>query len=481
MEQIAILLEKIELFELQKSDLDEFIVSLESQIKEAKGPLIVILKDSLEWIRAIALLLEKYEKGEFGIVGDDWREGKIEFEKLKRIIDEMDYDGIFAHKIWALGGTCYLDVIDKSNFLQNLYDRLEAILTKLSQIIDKLGLKLKKAKITKEETKKLVMEEDIMELVEERPKKEIPLIKGGEGEDKGKIERKPKKIMAFTKDKEVDYGDQKIFNTNLKHIEKELEFTFKKLQKFNKSQDEIEKWVSQFKTHKHRIWALKLLNNVRYYNDEDIIELYTLAHKNLLREFEENPNINQFLFVPAGFNPGSSGSRCTPDYRMYNNLSESQILNASELGKIENNKFKYTVFVDDFIGTGKQASDFLSKIKFDDLKSKGIEKFFFVVWMGFDEGISKIEEKYNEVKVIYAELLKKQDKAFSEESTIFSNEEKEEAKKIFEEYGKKLFKDFPLGYADFAALISFKTKSPNHTLPIIWSDARGWSPIFRKF
>lgn len=458
MSQIDSLIKKIKSTELKKSDIDEFIKFVTESVKITETQKSII-EDNIEWLKAISFLFGKWESGNFRITGNDWKEARIEFQKLKRIIDEIDYEGIFAHKIWGLGGNCFLDVVDKSLFLQFLYDRISVLVSKISPIVQS-GLRI-----------------DSNEIPIENLEGNVVISDDG-NEDEIKEEAKKESKIKIDQQQNVIYD--KVFNTNLKHIESELEYTVKKLSKFNKSQEEIEKWVIQFKTDRERILALKLLNNIRYYNEENIIDFYVLAHKSLFREFEVDPNKNLFLFVPAG-GAGSSGAKCAPEYRQYNHISELQIKNSLELNALEKNRFKYIVFVDDFIGTGKQASDFFKNIDFESLKDKGIERFFFVVWMAFEDGINLIEKNHKYIKVISAETLNEQDKTFSPESKVFNKDEREEARNIFERYGKKLYREGPLGYANYSALISFIIKSPNHTLPVIWSDANGWTPIFKRF
>jgi hypothetical protein len=424
---------------LDSQKINEFISFLENYSEFQNKLLNILIIESKEWLMVISFLLEKFEKNNTNLNCNDWKDKKIQFEKFKKIVDDMKYSGIFSNVIWGMGGYCLLQTLDKTEFLQFLYTKIIDILNKLL--------------------------------------KQIPNIKSENIINLDTIEQTEDNI----KFKPVQQNEKPnlYFSTNLKSISEELKVTINILNKL-KSQEEIEKWISQFIDYKDRIYALRLLNNIRYYNIDDVINLYQLTHKNLLFNFDENPNIKNFLFVPAG-NAGSSGSKCAQEYRNYNSLNETQIVNPSELSNFENNSYKYIIFVDDFIGSGNQANIFLKeKINFEDLKSKGIEKFYFVSLIGFDEGI-KFIEKNNDIKVIVAEKLDEKDKVFSDKSTIFSAEEKEEARQIFEKYGKKLCKDFPLGYNNFGALISFYYKTPNHTLPIFWSDARKWIPIFKRY
>ncbi len=132
MEEIKEIFRKIRDLSLESKDLTNLISFLLNKAKHEKTPLKTLLENSIEWLKVIAFLLKKYEDNKFGISGDDWRKDQIEFERLKRIIDEMDIYSILKYKTWALGGNCFFKVVDKIEFLEFLYEKLEDILTKIS-------------------------------------------------------------------------------------------------------------------------------------------------------------------------------------------------------------------------------------------------------------------------------------------------------------------------------------------------------------
>lgn len=443
MREIDDIIPKIREYSLTTEDLKTIADAIEAGCYALNLTQKTVCQDYIESIKVLSFLLGKYLSDNFRISGDDWRGENLEFPKLKEMIDQMDYSSIFAHKIWALGGNCMFQVISKSNYIEYIYGELIDVLNKVNSFLPTENEAPEEIQDRNEELNEI--SEEITQYVPS-----LPLIESEE------------------------------FNTNLKHIENELKEAVSKMGKYGKGQEEIERWVSQFQETEERVFALKLLNNFRHYGDSEIINLYILTHNNLLRDFENPPNKNKIIFIPMG-DAGSSGSGCMYQYRTYNNISENNITDCSRIGELESNKYETMIFFDDFIGTGDEATRFFGGIDFEGLKSKGISKFYLTVLVGFKAGIEKIEESFTDVTVIHAEKLDERDMCFSDSSMIFSEAERSRAKEIFKKYGEKLARDMPLGYNNFGALISFKHKCVNNTLPVIYSNACGWHPIFKKY
>ena len=77
-------------------------------------------------------------------------------------------------------------------------------------------------------------------------------------------------------------------------------------------------------------------------------------------------------------------------------------------------------------------------------------------------------------------------KCFAEESRYFRNAkegiDKNFCKKLCEKYGTERCKDAksPLGFDNDELLLSFFHNTPNNTLPIFWTDEKGWYPLFNR-
>ena len=89
---------------------------------------------------------------------------------------------------------------------------------------------------------------------------------------------------------------------------------------------------------------------------------------------------------------------------------------------------------------------------------------------------------YDEVNTLF--LLDESFKCFSNESRFFNethDETKNQCQIICTTHGENLCKEHPLGYKDGQLLIGFYHNTPNNTLPIFWSTAPSWTPIFKRY
>jgi len=142
--EIKEILEKIDKFDLTGDDLGKIIPKLKEYIEQITLPRRDILNDSIKWIEVIHFLIEKYEKDKLNISGEDWKKKNLDFSKLKRIIDELDWTFVIENKIWTLGGGCFFKMIDKKEFINFLYSKLKHTLEK--DFIELMGFEDEKIK-----------------------------------------------------------------------------------------------------------------------------------------------------------------------------------------------------------------------------------------------------------------------------------------------------------------------------------------------
>ena len=177
--------------------------------------------------------------------------------------------------------------------------------------------------------------------------------------------------------------------------------------------------------------------------------------------------------------PSKSGQMLLYHYRAVNSLSESHFRYLWNLPAFTAKGIRVLAFVDDFIGTGKQVTTFWH----EELKGqRGIETadLYCLVLFAFREAIVYVQTQ-TPFKVICVERLDERDRVFSPECSIFSNdEERRRAEEICRRHGEMLCPQNPLGYDDSQALIAFEYQTPNNSLPILWSQAKGWIPIFER-
>ena len=145
------------------------------------------------------------------------------------------------------------------------------------------------------------------------------------------------------------------------------------------------------------------------------------------------------------------------------------------------------VFIDDFAGTGRTIVRGLER-ELDLLRRAGRESIDAVVvcLVGFSSARARIERfassRKVKVRVYFCEELGPEHSAFSESSTVFAHHaERMEARRVAESVGVSLERRQPLGYGGMEALVVFPEACPNNTLPILWSEAGKWRPLFPRF
>jgi hypothetical protein len=265
------------------------------------------------------------------------------------------------------------------------------------------------------------------------------------------------------------------------------------------SEERIRAWLNQFSTNIEQRLMFRILQKFVFYHHSAIRVRLNEAHEMVRagsrRYIKQRERKREDILVSYLDGPGKSGATYASLY-----VEQAEIVkgNVIERGRLRNvlsaiarrprDEQPHTlVFIDDFIGTGESACKCFKQINAQcgDLLRASQLRIFFITLSGFEQGKQKIEEVLREinlnVRVRVCELLGEENKCFSESSSLFSEIlERERAKTIAYRYGVTLVPDHPLGYGECQAAIAFEDSCPNNTLPIFWSDAHGWIPLFKR-
>ena len=240
-------------------------------------------------------------------------------------------------------------------------------------------------------------------------------------------------------------------------------------------EEDIVRWLENFESD-HRTMALQLLGGLRVYTTHRLKEWAGTLHRFLLLDIEGQAEQTRYVGLGA-----YSESSCLVAYyyRSVNKIPLEFFINpdqAHDGSFLAANGVRALVFLDDFIGSGNQAVKFWKSLVESWGDDANRPKLLYSAFVACREGKAKVEENTGfEVHVV-----RECDKAFGKASTVFPDEKREEARRTFERYGKLLFPKHPLGYGDGQALVVFDHNTPNNTLPVIWSDAEGWFPLFER-
>ncbi|MGR3179968.1 MAG: phosphoribosyltransferase-like protein [Candidatus Anammoxibacter sp.] len=245
---------------------------------------------------------------------------------------------------------------------------------------------------------------------------------------------------------------------------------------------EIEEWFDNFK-HSEVEDMLVILENIDIVSQTKINGMVEDLSIELKKIF--NDDLSDVKAYPLGNSPGSSGGNFL--YSLCKNIGIGESLAPYEhFSDIDLSNVEALVFIDDIIASGNQATKFANE-NLSDLK---IETYYITLF-AFEEGLKKVRANAGFTKVIPADTLSDEDKAFSPQSHYFKGSDdpdiKERLKRICMKHGKKLYPAHPLGYDDSQSLLVFPHNVPNNTLPIIWAGPESesepgviWKPVWKR-
>lgn len=255
--------------------------------------------------------------------------------------------------------------------------------------------------------------------------------------------------------------------------------------------------------------ALHLLSKFLYFSDELIRKLLAALYRDKIRtpliheirraknntldevliEGEYQKELAKARFLGMG-NPSESGCHLLYYFRQENELRTELFVHGHEAlleAAQEANRITRYVFIDDFCGTGKQATRYARELV---APIKGINpesQVWYFPLVGTKSGLEKIRTDAGFDRTESVLEFDDSFKCFSEQSRYFESNQtelKQISRNVCEHYGSLLaqLNDCePLGFGDCQLLIGFHHNTPNNTLPIFWASTDRFTPIFHRY
>ncbi|RLJ98799.1 phosphoribosyltransferase-like protein [Tenacibaculum discolor] len=278
---------------------------------------------------------------------------------------------------------------------------------------------------------------------------------------------------------------------------------------------ELQNWVGNFKNHRERYCALKLLDRFVYYSEEDIIHLikygiYEKIVKRHLLQLEQKYNFIvsdekiarakdlflkniYFIKLDTG-NPSQSSEAMLRYLKIDIGFPESNILDIKNLKAETLSKCNHLVIIDDFIGSGTQIRNFWNygKVQLDDeeiLLNKLEERFSnlsieYFCLVCTEEGYDNFKYDFdmgvkNNLRITYGEILSNKFKVFGKESIYFDKSEIEYCKNLLQKLCDENGIPF-LGYESLDYAVAFHHGIPDCSLPLFYRKNDNWNYLFRN-
>jgi hypothetical protein len=256
--------------------------------------------------------------------------------------------------------------------------------------------------------------------------------------------------------------------------------------------EEVRAWLDQFGSNVDQRLMFTLVQHVRIYSEDELRSKLRDAHGIVSRGLVERRAHRQMkrsdILVSYLDGPGKSGAHLARLYVDENGLYKENMIELADLeAGLSRDNVQAIVFVDDFVGTGDSATNYLEKLwkEFGETLSANNRKMFFVSIAGFGAAVDrvarKVEQLQMQISIHVCDALGDDKHCFSHSSQLFAcDNDRVAATDIAYRKGVALCKQAPMGYGDCQALVVFSHNCPNNTLPILWDKSQQWNPLFRR-
>ncbi len=288
---------------------------------------------------------------------------------------------------------------------------------------------------------------------------------------------------------------------------------------------QIEAWLNSFdgsfldKT-EEQLYALFTISKYMYFGKRLVREMlkslyrdhfFSPMRQRIRRNFSDTRDqqiinkaykleLDSTRFIGVG-NPSESGAHLLYYFRQVNFLSKDLFVDLAAtltyqaridarevIYDIRDKKINRLVFFDDIVGSGTQASQYLTEYLSGIKATNPSIDIRFMSLFATSAGLSRLNDSsLFDGKAMCLFELDDTFKAFDPESRYFSTSptwfDTQKMCDLTKDYGKKLWPAHPLGYKNGQLLISFSHNTPDNVPPIFWAvnGQIPWAPAFVRY
>ena len=263
--------------------------------------------------------------------------------------------------------------------------------------------------------------------------------------------------------------------------------------------DDVRSWLQQVESNVEQRALFLLLENLRFYGDAEVRELFDAAHSRVrqkLPPFVRKSRVQrrEDIVVSYAGGPGKSGAHYAALYANTAEIISHNIIppdRVSEfISSLRDSKETCLVIVDDVIGTGHNLVGQLNELSepFAEAKIGTNVLLVVVVLCATVEGENRVRkyiaERWPNADLEICESMGEDHFAFTDSLGFWDTDgQKSIAKSLVTNLGVRVQRRKPLGYGDQGLLLTFSRNCPNNSLPILHGSGKGhspWTPLFRR-
>ena len=238
-----------------------------------------------------------------------------------------------------------------------------------------------------------------------------------------------------------------------------------------------ELWLEQF-DEVDRDVAARVLDAVLFIGHEQIkTKFRELLHGLSGWSDDDSKRKGQWFFVPFSGSTGESGDSMVHVFRMATGMTtkkfNSLFVHRSELVGLRLQSTDTVILLDDFSGTGQQATKAWKEV-FAEILSEG-PRIILLLVAATSQALQEVR-KGTEMELVCGTLLDHRHNFFDAACTQFNKKEKD----TIEYYCKKADARYPRGSGSAGLLVVLAHRCPNNSLPVLHADHDAWSGLFPR-
>lgn len=238
----------------------------------------------------------------------------------------------------------------------------------------------------------------------------------------------------------------------------------------------IKNWIDAFQECDQAV-AAKLLDNVLLISEDDIQRGYREALEVIPGWHRQRARRNGEWLICGLGGAGESGGEMLRKFREANRLAGSKqdylFETLSNLPAHQLTEADTVLLVDDFSGTGQQISDYWPT----HAELIGGARAYLILTAATRDAISLMMKLPSLSEVLVDYVLEPQDNLLAEQSSVFTDYEKERLL----EYCIIADKARPKGYGDCGLGVILSHKTPNNSLPVLHVNRPAWRGLFPRY
>lgn len=263
-------------------------------------------------------------------------------------------------------------------------------------------------------------------------------------------------------------------------------------------------WLANFATREEKYFAACVLDSLIYRSNAQTVALTNHLFQRLLPDLTRldpprvspnwidqlqkgSPNCDPLVriipVVRRDDPPTKSGYIVARLLKQELRINERWIVQPDSIADHLSKGTAFCLFVDDFLGTGRQFEDFVNTLPMD--RSFSTVYAAYTPLVAYKQGLVDLRDKFPNLRMMAVETLDDSHRLFHAESHCFDDgvNAAEIAKTFYYDFletkGIRIDPALACGYGNLQLAYAFKHGIPDNNLPILWwSSTSGWNPLF---